>query len=85
MMWGKAMNRHDQPYDWQRFWIHFVCGALIGGGIGFFYWFRHWHAGLSVWGCTAFPSLALALLGGVFGDCFWEGFLKFIRRWYWWV
>lgn len=79
------MNEHDQPYDWQRFGVHFVCGALLGGGIGLFYWFRHWHAGLSVWGCIAFPSLAFALLGGVFGDCFWEGFLKFIRRWYWWV
>lgn len=19
------MNRRDHPYDWDRFWIHFVC------------------------------------------------------------
>jgi len=46
------MNRPDQPYDWERFWIHFVCGAL---------------------------------LGGVFGDSFREGFLKFIGSSRWWV
>ena len=84
-MWVKSDMDGDATYDWQRFWIHFVCGALFGGGIGLFFWFRHWHAGLSVWGCIAFPSLALALFGGIFGDCFWDGFLRVISRWYWWV
>ena len=71
----------ESTYDWERFWIHFVCGALLGAGIGFFFWFRNWHSGLSVWVCISFPALVVALLGGIYGDCFWEGFMKFIGRW----
>jgi hypothetical protein len=75
----------EQPYDWQRFWIHFVFGALLGALIGFFSWFRPWYPGLSMWHCIAIPSLALALLGGIYGDRFWERLLSFIGRWGWWV
>jgi hypothetical protein len=75
----------EQPYDWQRFWIHFVFGALFGALIGFFSWFRNWYPGLSVWHCIVIPSLALALLGGIYGDRFWERLLSFIGRWGWWV
>lgn len=54
-------------YDCERFWIHFVVGALFGAGMGFFYWMLNWHVGLSMWRCTCFPALAIALVGGVFG------------------
>lgn len=74
-----------QPYDWERFWIHFVVGALLGAGMGFLFWMRNWHDGMSVWLCIAIPALAIAMLGGVFGDWFWERFLRFFGRWGWWV
>jgi hypothetical protein len=59
--------------------------ALFGAGIGFFYWMRNWHDGLSIWSCIGFPLLAMALVGGMFGDSFWERFLRFSGRWGWWV
>ena len=73
------MNQNDEPYDWERFWIHFVCGALIGAGIGLSYWIRHWYVGYSGWVCIGLPALVVALLGGVFGDRFWEGLARFGR------
>jgi hypothetical protein len=29
----------EEPYDWERFWIHFVCGALAGI-FGDIWWWR---------------------------------------------
>jgi hypothetical protein len=75
----------EQPYDWLRFWIHFVCGAIFGAGIGFFFWVHNWSTGSSSWFCIAIPSLIVALLGGIYGDRFWEGFLRAIGRWGWWM
>lgn len=74
-----------EPYDWERSWIHFVVGALFGAGLGFLFWMRNWHDGLTLWICIAIPALAIALVGGVFGDWFWERFLRFFGRWGWWV
>lgn len=62
-----------------------MVGALFGAGMGFCYWMRNWHDGLSLWRCIGIPALAMALVGGVFGDCFWERFLRISGRWGWWV
>jgi hypothetical protein len=77
--------REEATYDWERFWIHFIFGALLGGGTGFLFWLSNWHPGLSVWVCISIPSLAVALLGGIYGDRFWDGFMNFVGRWGWWV
>jgi len=73
----------NKSYDWQRFWIHFVCGALFGAGIGFCFWLQNWPSGLPAWVYITFLSLAIALLGGIYGDSFWERLLRFIGRWGW--
>jgi hypothetical protein len=73
------MSNHD--YDWFRFWVHFVCGALLGAGLGFFSWMHNWHAGLSPWLPIGGSAFALALLGGIFGDRFWDWFLRNLRWW----
>lgn len=77
---GKPRKEQDTPYDWERFWVHFVCGALFGALCGFLFWFSNWTPGLSPLFCIGFTSLAIALLGGVFGDRFWYAFLKWIGR-----
>ena len=80
-----SLHPHEQPYDWQRFWTHFVCGALFGVFLGAVFWFRTWDPGLSAWLCIGGTSLAVALLGGVFGDRFWERLVRGIGRWGWWA
>jgi len=73
-------QKKDAPYDWERFCVHFDCGALFGALCGFLFWFSNWTPGLSPWLCIGIASLAIALLGGVFGDRFWYAFLKWIGR-----
>jgi hypothetical protein len=80
-----SLPPHEQAYDWQRFWIHFVCGALFGAVLGALFWFRNGDSGLSAWLCIGGVSLAVALLGGVLGDRFWERLVRCIGRWGWWV
>jgi hypothetical protein len=69
----------DTGYDWERFWIHFVFGALFG----LFMWFvllsRFTTFGLASWPGACIFSLAMAVLGGVFGDRFWIWFLENLR------
>jgi hypothetical protein len=70
---------NEGGYDWFRFWVHFVFGALLGALACLFFWMNNWHPGLSPWLCVILYSLATALLGGLFGDRFWEWFLKNLR------
>ncbi len=79
------MSPPEAPYDWQRFWIHFVCGALLGAGLGFLFWLRTGESGVSLWLSTAGAAIVMAFLGGVFGDSFWERLVKLAGRWGWWV
>jgi hypothetical protein len=74
----------ENPYDRQRFGIHFVCGALLGALIGFCFWFRLW-PDFPASACILVPSISVAILGGLCGDRFWEGFLRFIGRWGSWM
>lgn len=80
--YGSGSHRSERKslYDWERFWVHFACGALFGALSGFLFWFSNWTPGLSPWLCIGIAALAIALLGGVFGDRFWYAFLKWIGR-----
>jgi hypothetical protein len=51
----------EDNYDWVRFWMHFVFGALAGGLIGIAIWGQGWF-----W--ITGTSLVVATLGGVYGD-----------------
>jgi hypothetical protein len=73
-------KEQDTPYDWERFWVHFICGALFGAFFGFLFWLSNWTPGLSLWLCVGVASFSIALLGGVFGDRFWYAFLRMIGR-----
>ncbi len=74
----------DNNYDWERFRIHFICGAAVGAMIGAAVWMREWHPGMSGWLWIGGLSLAVGLLGGVYGDRFWEWFLENLRWLLWW-
>lgn len=74
---------HDEGYDWERFWIHFIFGALVGAIMGLVFWARYWHHGSSAALCVGGFFLVVALLGGIWGDRFWEWFLESFR-WMWW-
>jgi hypothetical protein len=67
----------NDNYDWERFWIHFVFGALVGGLIGIAIWGQGWFWVIGT-------SLVVATLGGVYGDRFWEWFLESLRWIRWW-
>lgn len=78
-----------EQFDWLRFWIHFIFGAFIGALVGFvlvFAWFDvSAAASLFLFGVCTF---VIALLGGLYGDRFWDAFLgsrllRFFARWGW--
>jgi hypothetical protein len=66
----------EHNYDWLRFWVHFVCGALLGGLLGI-----HWQSPLWICGC----ALAVGLVAGIWGDRFWNRFLENMRWLRWWI
>jgi len=80
--YGSGSHRSERKslYDWERFWVHFACGALFGALSGFLFWFSNWTPGLSPWLCVVVASFAIALLGGFIGDRFWYAFLRMIGR-----
>ena len=73
-------------YDWERFWIHFVFGALLGVFIWVVFSARYSIFGIASWHWpwAAGFCLAMALLGGIFGDRFWTWFLENLRWFRWW-
>jgi len=75
----------EEPYDWERFWIHFICGALAGAGMGTLIWIRFWHQGPSAWLVIGVSSLLSAVMAGVFGDIWWWQMINAwrSRRWWW--
>lgn len=76
------MNKSN--FDWERFWIHFIFGAVLGAGIGLAFWIQHWYFGLSAWLLICGFSLSTALLSGIYGDQFWEWFLRHSSWLRWW-
>lgn len=72
---------NNDNYDWFRFWVHFIFGAVVGAIIGVLSLMRVWHPGQSPFLWVACWSLGIALSGGIYGDRFWEWFLRNLRRW----
>lgn len=65
-----------EEFDWLRFCIHFIFGAFIGALIGFvlvFAWFDLPTLASLILFCVC--TVAVALLGGLYGDRFWDAFL----------
>jgi len=64
----------EKEYDWFGFWVHFVCGAIMGFFIGLGLWTR-----LSLWTLNDIESgiSGLICVGG--NMAFW-GFLAGILR-----
>lgn len=73
------MNSAD--YDWERFWIHSIFGALVGAVVGALFCAR---TGLFSWFWFGAFSLGVAVLGGIYGDRFWERFLEMFGWARWW-
>jgi F0F1-type ATP synthase assembly protein I len=74
----------NSDYDWFRFRVNFVFGAVVGAIIGGLSWVQHWFPGSSpfLWICGW--SLGIALTGGIYGDRFWDWFLRNILYLRWW-
>lgn len=78
-----------ENFDWLRFWLHFLFGAFIGALIGFIIGFGWFHlSSLASFAVLGVCAIAVGLLGGLYGDIFWEGFLgsrlfRFFAHWGW--
>ena len=69
--------------DWEKTWIHFFCGAILGAGLGFYFSpdpseHNFWPTGavFMVGGATIIGFLAAFFL-----DRFWETFVEWFSRW----
>jgi hypothetical protein len=63
---------HDGPKrDWEKTWVHFFCGAVVGAGIGLYLD----HGILFGLG----GAILTGLLAAIFLDRFWETFLEWWR------
>ena len=71
----------NKDYDWFRFWVHFVFGVLLGVVMGLVFCMRSRQPSLHPWLLACCCSLIMGFAGGIYGDRFWEWFLRNI---YWW-
>jgi hypothetical protein len=74
--------RDERPGERFKFWVHFVCGFLVGGFIGFWIFFDFESAGV-IADTTVF-ALMFAVLAGIYLDDFWDRFMAWVGRWWWW-
>lgn len=63
----------EKPMDWLRFWIHFAFGAFLGFvfGASFFGLVLDIESPVR-WLLVSVATLTLGVLGGLYGDPFWE-------------
>ena len=65
-----------RPIDWFSFWVHFVCGALVGGAFGLGVWawpaMEIYDSTLAGVLCIGGGACILGLLAGVLREQFWE-------------
>ena len=62
-----------QQRDWFKTWLHFFCGLVAGGLVGF-YTFQ------DSWICILITALVVAVLAAIYLDDFWE---SVSGRWWW--
>jgi hypothetical protein len=76
-------NRH---FDWARFLVHFVIGAMFGALAGLYTWSVWFDQASHGWMAMAAMAVFIGLLAGFLGDHFWESFRE--RSWWnpftWW-
>jgi hypothetical protein len=51
--------------DWGKIWIHFICGFVLGAGLGFNYSYG-WIGIFTI-------AISVAILAAIFLDRFWDG------------
>jgi hypothetical protein len=78
------MSYHNRS-DWSGFFVHFVCGAIIGAVLGFGIWVKSPEA-TSVPTSPGFfyiggSALIIGLIAGFVGDRFWQSFGDWFRGW----
>ena len=74
----------DEPKrDWEKTWLHFFCGAAVGGGIGTYFWFdSSWNQSWLIGAAFIIGGgLVIGFLSALFLDDFWEKFLEWFRWW----
>jgi hypothetical protein len=77
----RGMKNDDYILDGHHFWIHFVCGFVVGAGCGA--WIS-WSLFSSWWAfgaLTAVIALAVAHCCGRWGESAWERILDC----FWWL
>ena len=76
------MSEH-QKRDWAKTRLHFVCGGLMGAGVGLYFWFDStWNDSWLIGAAFIIGGgVALGILAGFFLDDFWENFLRLFRWW----
>ena len=63
----------EKEYDWFGFWIHFVCGAILGFFIGLRLWtLIDIESGISGLICVAGNIAFWGLLAGILRDRLWS-------------
>ncbi len=68
------------PKSRETFWLHFVCGFVVGGLVGFRIFFPADSMGaflLAVLVC----AVVTGFLAGRYLDEFWDGLLRWFRWW----
>jgi hypothetical protein len=75
------MSHDDRTIDWVRVVVHASIGLILGALLGLS--FAAFADGAFSWCPVLLGGAIFAVLGGVFGDRFWEQ-LGSLLSWFWW-
>ena len=70
-------------FDWVGISVHFVCGAVLDGLLGFFLWIQAWPtaSGQMALLMIGGPALILGLAAALWADRFWEHLPDWLHWW----
>ena len=68
--------KSDDYSTGRHFWTHFLCGLVIGGGVGTWTCCDMFDSGLCNLALVGGIALVVALGAGMWGDSFWYLFLS---------
>ena len=74
---ARTMGGDDYISGPHNFWIHFVCGLVVGAGLGGWWGSLLFQASWGVLGSSVALALIMAYLSGRWGDRFWRCVLKY--------